>query len=96
MTRNKVNKCSSGLRRNVYYILSQRVKKGRLSAVWLVCICIMSLRAARLHVDANLLIELLKIVYTLYSPRVATSKIIQIQLQTENIEPINNGIVTTD
>ena len=53
----------------------------------------MSLRAARLHVDANLLIELLKIVYTLYSPRVTRSRIIQMQLQTENIDPINNNMV---
>ena len=51
------------------------------------------LRAARLHVDANLLIELLKIVYTLYSPRVTRSRIIQMQLQTENIDPINNNMV---
>ena len=53
----------------------------------------MSLRAARLHVDANLLIEPLKIIYTLYSPRVTRSRIIQMQLQTENIDPINNNMV---
>ena len=36
----------------------------------------------------------LNISVTLYSPSVVMSKIIQMQLQTENIDPINKNILT--
>ena len=43
--------------------------------------------------DVTFLIKLLNICVTLYSPRVTRSKIVQTQLQTENIDPINNNMV---